>query len=98
MLIDCDTVHYITLHNICAIKITVKRVEHDRCKHKKPSIVPAKTVNDTTINGLLLLIKQLNKDKIDGNTEQIRQYPNVKKNNPRTLFFLVQSLRQTKPI
>lgn len=55
MLIDCDTVHYITLHNICAIKITVKRVEHDRCKHKKPSIVPAKTVNDTTINGLLLL-------------------------------------------
>ena len=98
MLIDCNTVHYITQHNICAIKITVKRVKHDRCKHKKPSIIPAKTVNDTTINGLLLLKKQLNKDKIDGNTEQIRQYPNVKKNNPRTLFFLVQPLRQTKPI
>lgn len=98
MLIDCNTVHYITQHNICAIKITVKRVKHDRCKHKKPSIIPAKTVNDTTINGLLLLKKQLNKDKIDGNTEQIRQHPNVKKNNPRTLFFLVQPLRQTKPI
>lgn len=98
MLIDCNTVHYITQHNICAIKITVKRVKHDCCKHKKPSIIPAKTVNDTTINGLFITKKQLNKDKIDGNTEQIRQYPNVKKNNPRTLFFLVQPLRQTKPI
>lgn len=64
MLIDCNTVHYITLHNICAIKITVKRVKHDRCKHKKPSIIPAKTVNDTTINGLLLLKNNSIKTKL----------------------------------
>ncbi|CCY64202.1 unknown [Prevotella sp. CAG:1124] len=64
MLIDCNTVHYITQHNICAIKITVKRVKHDRCKHKKPSIIPAKTVNDTTINGLLLLKNNSIKTKL----------------------------------
>lgn len=39
-------------------------VKHDRCKHKKPSIVPAKTVNDTTINDLLLLKNNSIKTKL----------------------------------
>ena len=73
-------------------------MKHDRCKHKKPSIIPAKTVKRHDNKRPFITKKQLNKDKIDGNTEQIRQHPNVKKNNPRTLFFLVQPLRQTKPI